>query len=65
MVQIVRYTETPVGPYDELVFIPGDFDVPVLNGTGGEGEGVKKKVRKNTRITGIWVSQKETCWNGV
>lgn len=61
MVQIVRYTETPVGPYDELVFLPGDFDVPVLNGSG---EGGKKEVKKNTRITGIWVSQKDTCWNG-
>ena len=65
MVQIVRYTETPVGAYDELVIIPGDFEVPVLSGgSGGEGEGGKKKVKKNTRITGIWVSQKDTCWNG-
>ena len=66
MVQIVRYTETPVGPYDELVIMPGDFEVPVLSGGGGggQGEGGKKKVKKNTRITGIWVSQKDTCWNG-
>lgn len=65
MVQIVRYSETPVGPYDELVIMPGDFEVPVLNGSGGgEGNGGKKKVKKNTRITGIWVSQKDTCWNG-
>lgn len=65
MVQIVRYTETPVGTYDELVIMPGDFEVPVLSGgSGGEGEGGKKKVKKNTRITGIWVSQKDTCWNG-
>lgn len=66
MVQIVRYTETPVGTYDELVIMPGDFDVPVLSGSGGERDGgKKKKVKKNTRITGIWVSQKDTCWNGV
>lgn len=65
MVQIVRYSETPVGPYDELVIMPGDFEVPVLNVSGGgEGNGGKKKVKKNTRITGIWVSQKDTCWNG-
>lgn len=64
MVQIVRYSESPVGPYDELVIMPGDFEVPVLNGSGGgEGNGGKKKVKKNTRITGIWVSQKDTCWN--
>lgn len=64
-VQIVRYSESPVGPYDELVIMPGDFEVPVLNGGGsGEGSGGKKKVKKNSRITGIWVSQKDTCWNG-
>ena len=63
--QIVRYSETPVGPYDELVIMPGEFEVPVLSGSGdGEGVGRKKKVKKNTRITGIWVSQKDTCWNG-
>lgn len=63
--QIVRYSETPVGPYDELVIMPGDFEVPVLNGgDSGGGSGGKKKVKKNSRITGIWVSQKDTCWNG-
>ena len=55
MLQIVRYSETPVGPYDELVVMPGYFDTPV----GG------KKGARNTRITAIWVSQKDTCWNGM
>ncbi len=58
MVQVVRYTETPVGPYDELVLLPGQFDVPVHGTKRG------KKQKTNTRITAIWVSQKVTCWNG-
>ena len=51
MIQIVRYTESPVGPYDEIVFLPGEFDTP------GRKE-------KGVRITRIYVSQKETCYNG-
>lgn len=56
MLQILRYTETPVGPYDELLLIPGYFDTPVGGG---------KKGLRNNRITAIWVSQKDTCWNGM
>lgn len=41
-----------MGPYDELAVLPGYFDVPV----GKRG--------CNSRVTAIWVSQKETCWNG-
>jgi len=52
--QILRYSETPVGPYDELLIIPGTFD----------GAGPFKEVKKNLRITGIWVSSRETCMNG-
>ena len=58
MVQLLRYTETPVGPYDELAVLPGAFDTPV----GDKGRGGKMK--QNSRITAIWVSQKDTCWNG-
>ena len=54
MAQIVRYTETPVGPYDELLILPGYF-----NGVGTAGE-----KRKDLRITGIWVSQEATLMNG-
>merc|ERR1711862_127612 len=28
MIQIVRYHDTPVGPYDELLIIPGSYAVP-------------------------------------
>ena len=51
MVQIVRYTETPVGPYDEIVFSPGEFETP------GRKE-------KGLRLTRLYVSQKQTCYNG-
>ncbi|KAI9854001.1 MAG: hypothetical protein M1813_001592 [Trichoglossum hirsutum] len=50
MIQIVRYSETPVGGYDELLIIPGYFDSP-----GG---------KKNWRVTRIYVSQRDTCYNG-
>ncbi|KAL8889663.1 MAG: hypothetical protein Q9215_003073 [Flavoplaca cf. flavocitrina] len=32
MIQLLRYTSTPVGPYDEMTLLPGNFDVP-----GGHG----------------------------
>lgn len=53
MIQLIRYHESPVGPYDELLIVPGfyKYDAP-------EGE------RKNVRITRIYVSQKYTAWNG-
>ncbi|KAG7292787.1 hypothetical protein NEMBOFW57_002830 [Staphylotrichum longicolle] len=58
MIQLIRYHETPVGPYDELVFCPGSFEYPV------EGKDGKKSTKKAMRVTRIYVSQKYTCWNG-
>ncbi|KAI0125627.1 hypothetical protein BJ170DRAFT_440463 [Xylariales sp. AK1849] len=55
--QIIRYTESPVGPYDELIICPGFFDYKIE-------EGGRIKTKKNARITRIYVSQKYTCWNG-
>lgn len=52
LIQIIRYTETPVGPYDEMVLLPGEFGIP-----GQKGQ--------NMRITSIYVSQKDTCYNGL
>ena len=52
--QIVRYSETPAGTYDELVILPGFF-----SGVGSDG-----KKYKDSRITGIWVSQETTLMNG-
>ena len=54
MIQIVRYTDTPVGPYDELVLIPGNFLAP----------GGKDKGKARMRISRIYVSQTKTCYNG-
>ena len=52
-VQVIRYTDTPVGTYDELVFAPGYFE-------GGDS-GIKKN---HVRITGIWVSSEVSLLNG-
>jgi len=52
MVQIIRHTESPVGPYDELVLIPGKFEY--------ESSGKKS----NLKVSRIYVSQEKTCYNG-
>lgn len=52
--QIVRYSETPAGTYDELVILPGFF-----SSVGPDGS-----KKKDSRITGIWVSQETTLMNG-
>lgn len=52
MAQILRYSETPVGPYDELAILPGFWT------------GVKGSKQKDSRITGIWVSQETALMNG-
>jgi hypothetical protein len=50
-IQIVRYRDSPVGAYDELLVIPGRFEAP----------GNKERLR----ITRIYVSQEGSCWNGM
>lgn len=62
MVQVLRYTETPVGPYDEIVVLPGNLEYEIEI----EGKDGKKKVekRKNLRVTRTYVSQERTCFNG-
>jgi hypothetical protein len=55
---IIRYNETPVGPYDELVIIPGYFEYPRTNADG------TIEMRTNIRGSRFYVSQKYTCWNG-
>lgn len=52
IIQVVRYTETPVGPYDEMFVIPGFYDY--------DREGKKET---NLRISRIYVSQKYSVWN--
>ncbi|KAI9172825.1 hypothetical protein HJFPF1_02339 [Paramyrothecium foliicola] len=57
LIQIIRYTDSPVGPYDELLLVPGYFKYDYKGPNGREEE------RKNVRITRIYVSQKYTYWN--
>lgn len=49
---IIRYSETPVGSYNEMIYMPGSFQVP--------REGAKPA----SRVTRIYVDQKETTYNG-
>ncbi|KAI4096583.1 MAG: hypothetical protein LQ339_006950 [Xanthoria mediterranea] len=51
MIQLLRYSSTPVGPYDEMILLPGNFEVPAGHGS-------------HTRITRIYVSQRDTMFNG-
>lgn len=50
LVQIIRYTYTPVGAYDELAILPGFF------GKNGKN--------KHAQVSRIYVSQMDTCYNG-
>jgi hypothetical protein len=55
---IVRYSEAPVGPYDELVLLPGYFEYPRTLADGSV------EIRRTIRGTRFYVSQKYTYWNG-
>lgn len=56
-VQVIRYSDSPVGPYDEMLVCPGNLEYEVV-------ENGKKVMKKNTRVSRIYVSQKVTCYNG-
>jgi hypothetical protein len=58
MVQILRYKDSPVGPYDEFIVVPGSFDYIREDAKG------KRVQKRGPRITRIYVSQKHTCYNG-
>jgi hypothetical protein len=61
-IQILRYSDTPVGPYDELIIAPAEHEYLVEAWEkNGERQGRKQK---NQRITRTYVSQKDTCYNG-
>ncbi|OAK97761.1 hypothetical protein IQ06DRAFT_280464, partial [Phaeosphaeriaceae sp. SRC1lsM3a] len=59
-VMIVRYSDTPVGPYDELILIPGNFTVPQPSSANSP----IKIPKKALRIARIYVSQRTTTYNG-
>ncbi|KAH9812002.1 hypothetical protein DFH28DRAFT_931265 [Melampsora americana] len=52
-VQIIRYHSSPVGPYNELIFIPGNFSMPKELGGGSMAQ-----------ITRIYVSSLQSVFNG-
>ncbi|KAG9187953.1 hypothetical protein G6011_01876 [Alternaria panax] len=62
-VVVIRYKDTPVGPYDELLLAPGKFTVPQLTATSSTHAHVKIP-QKAQRISRIYVSQRTTTYNG-
>ncbi|GMK57390.1 hypothetical protein CspeluHIS016_0402240 [Cutaneotrichosporon spelunceum] len=56
-VMVIRYHDTPVGTYDEMILIPGKFGFEV-------DEGGRRVRKSKLRITRIYVSQRNTAWNG-
>ncbi|KAG8414781.1 hypothetical protein J3459_009686 [Metarhizium acridum] len=59
MIQILRYRDSPVGPYDEMLVVPGSFDWSRDTSAGRPAE-----VGRNPRISRIYVSQERSCYNG-
>lgn len=55
---LVRYSDTPVGTYDELAIIPGAYTYHIQDKKGNWQE------KKSPRVTRIYVSQKHTLYNG-
>ena len=62
MVQLIRYSESPVGPYDELIMAPGYFEYEVE--TKDKDGKVNLQKKENIRCSRLFVSQEKTCWNG-
>ncbi|PHH78495.1 hypothetical protein CDD80_6763 [Ophiocordyceps camponoti-rufipedis] len=55
---LVQYKDTPVGPYDEMIIMPGKFEWSRQGHTG------KPEGHQNLKTTRVYVSQKHTCYNG-
>ncbi|KAK7511871.1 uncharacterized protein IWZ02DRAFT_409279 [Phyllosticta citriasiana] len=53
-IQIIRYADSPVGPYDELLLVPGFWRY----------EDAEGQQQEDVRVSRIYVSQKYTCNNG-
>jgi hypothetical protein len=51
-VMIIRYFETPIGPYNEMVYMPGYFEVP------------REGANDAARVTRIYVDHKSSAYNG-
>ena len=59
---VIRYKESPLGPYDELIIVPGSFATERRD-VDKHGNSTVEKV-KRLRITRIYVSTKASCYNG-
>jgi hypothetical protein len=58
MIQILSYRDSPIGPYDEMLVAPGLFDWERTEPGG------KKTKGRNPKITRIYVSTPNSCFNG-
>ncbi|PTB62588.1 hypothetical protein BBK36DRAFT_60611 [Trichoderma citrinoviride] len=58
MIQILSYRDSPVGPYDEMLVAPGSFDWERTEEDGTKTRG------SNPKITRIYVSTPNSCFNG-
>ncbi|KAI4162933.1 MAG: hypothetical protein LQ342_003444 [Letrouitia transgressa] len=56
--QVIRYRESPVGPYDELAILPGYFE------QGASTIERHTQPKRYLRITGIWVNSEASLVNG-
>lgn len=54
---VIRYTDTPVGPYDELIICPGSYVYQIEE----NGEVLE---RRNLRVSRVYVSSKASVFNG-
>ncbi|KAM0458827.1 hypothetical protein ACHAPV_005816 [Trichoderma viride] len=58
MIQILSYRDSPIGPYDEMLVAPGSFDWERTEADGKKTKGC------NPKITRIYVSTPNSCFNG-
>jgi hypothetical protein len=59
IVQVIHYSDSLVGPYDELLVILGKFKYSKPH--GGLNQSSVSQTNANIRVTRIYVSQIETC----
>lgn len=58
MIQVLSYRDSPIGPYDEMLVAPGSFDWERTEADGKKTKGC------NPKITRIYVSTPNSCFNG-
>ncbi|KAJ3119067.1 hypothetical protein HK100_000477 [Physocladia obscura] len=73
-IMILRYANTPVGPYDEIMFIPGAFNSPLLSSKSNQNSTITPLASiswiqahpliHDARIAQIYVSSEASLRNG-